>query len=251
MPEHKLLIFLDHGGELTARQYRCETRSTDAFLAQLTRLVSSGHYFYFLCTLKDGKDPSKLDEKLIRLWNLDKPAWKREARRRGRSPNIHYLRFRRTYLLISTHGTSQDGKPHPFFTEYQPQDITRKGLSVFAYQVRYPYSKTAGKRRLFVRLNKDTYEGLRSEMLNKAVWPRYEQRETMEAEFRRLPFQLYKPVQMQIRIIAKEVNRVRRYAGFEPVRLTRLPNRMRPLTAVFSDEHARTKVSEVMPRRAK
>ena len=214
--------------------YRCEAKSVDGFLAQVGRLVGSGHYFYFAATLRADKDPQNLDRKLIDRWDLDKPAWKREARRRGAAPNIHYLRYKRFYVLLATHGKGEGGIPHPFFVEYQRTlgDIRKNALRFCGYSIRYPVSRQTGSRRLFVRLDKRTYGRIRSQLMIAAIGQRYRDPDAFESVVRDLPFQWYRPVRDQLRVILKDVNRVRRRAGFEPVRLACIPMRMR-VTDVF------------------
>jgi regulator of sigma D len=59
--------------------YRCEARSVDAFLSQLIRYISSGHYFYITGRIPDRKDPAAVDEKLIALYDIAKPRWANAA----------------------------------------------------------------------------------------------------------------------------------------------------------------------------
>lgn len=214
--------------------YRCEAKSVDAFLAQVGRLVGTGHYFYFAATLRADKDPQNLDRKLIARWDLDKPAWKREARRRGAAPNIHYLRYKRFYVLLATHGKGSGGVPHVFFVEYQRtlRDIRKNALRFCGYSIRYPVSKQTGNRRLFVRLGKGTYGSVRSKLMTAAIGQQYRDPDAFEGLVRSLPFQWYKPVRDQLRVILNDVNRARRRAGFEPVRLACIPSLMR-VTDVF------------------
>jgi hypothetical protein len=221
------------------KTYRCEAKSIDAFLAHVVRLVGSGHYFYFVGILKNDKDPRELDRKLIREWELDKPAWKREARRRGAAPNIHYLRFGHHYVLIATHGKSRNGETHRFFLEYQGQvqDLRKNALHFCGYSIRYPISKETGRRRVFVRLDKASYERLRADLVTSSIRVRYRERDALESFVRSLGFQWYKPVRNQVRVILKEVNRARRHAGLSPVRLTCVPTKMR-VTEVFVDATA-------------
>ena len=221
------------------KTYRCEAKSIDAFLAHVVRLVGTGHYFYFAGTLKPGKDPRKLDRKLIAEWDLDKPSWKREARRRGAAPNIHYLRFGRHYLLVATHGKGTNGEPHRFFVEYEStlQDIRRNALRFCGYSIRYPVSKDTGRRRAFVRLDKDAYARARAELIAAAIRAQYRDPELIEALVSGLPYQWYRPVRQQLRVILNEVNRVRRHAGLSPVRLSCVPTKMR-VTQIFVDETA-------------
>jgi len=199
----------------------------DVFLSQVQRLVGWGYFFFCTFELAKDKDPEQLDAKLIELWNLDKPYWKREKRRRGRAPSIWYLRYDRFYVLLATHGKAPDGGPHPFFVEYQTTNICRYSLSCFGYQIRYPVSKETKRRKLFVRLSKETRDELRERLLSIAVKERYRDPESIEAVVASLPWQWYRPVREQVKVILKEVNKVRRYAGMKPVRLGCVPKRMR------------------------
>ena len=202
----------------------------DAFLAQVVRLAGNGYYFYFRGELKPSKDPLKLDAKLVREWQLDQPYWKREKRRRGAAPSIWYLRYKREFLLLSTHGRTEDGQAHRFFDEYGStlKDIRKNAIYFCGYSVRYPISKATGRRRINVRLDKPTYEHLRDTLSTKAIRERYRHRAAIEAEFASLPFQPYRDVGRQLRAILREVNRRRsRYFGFEPARLSCLPNKVR------------------------
>lgn len=224
--------------------------SIDEFLAQLTRLVGNGYYFYFYGELKPGKDVLKLDATLIHLWHLDRPYWRREKRRRGRAPGIWGIRYRRRYLLISTHGTSVEkkGEPHLFFREYELgktlHDIRKQSLNFCGYAIRYTLSKDTGRRRLFVRLSKQTYAKLRDDLATKAIRQRYACRDAFEDEIRSLPYQWYRPVREQLKVILKEVNRRRRYSGFEPVRLSCIPAKMRVVPSLASRQRARQEERE-------
>lgn len=202
----------------------------DAFLAQVVRLAGNGYYFYFRGELKPGKDPHKLDHKLVREWQLDQPYWKREKRRRGAAPSIWYLRYERHYLLLATHGRTEDGQDHRFFEEYEStlKDIRKQAIYFCGYSIRYPISKENGRRRINVRLDKPTYEQLRDTLCLKAIRYRYRDRAAIEAEFASLPFQPYRDVGRQLRTILREVNRRRcRYVGFQPARMSCVPNRVR------------------------
>ncbi len=207
-------------------------RSIDGYLSQVTRLAGRGYYFYFAGCLKDGKEPERLDAKLIAKWKLDQPYWKREKRRRGAAPSIWYLRYEQHYLLLATHGRQDSGEPHEFFSEYESclRDIRRYALYTFGYSIRYPRSKETGTHRAFVRLDKATYLDLKERMCEKAVRERYRERDAFEELFRRLPYQPYREVGRQLRTIVKEANKRRsRYRGFEQARLSCVRQRLRPV----------------------
>ena len=204
-------------------------QNVDAALAQLQRLVTNGYFFYFHNRLSKRWDPESLDRKLIEKWGLDQPGWKREKRRRGHAPAIWYLRYDRSYLLTATHGKGRDGQPHEFFRYYGDNilDIRRHPVQFRGYAIHYPISANSGQRRLTVRLNAQRYDELRSRLTKMAIQDRYRQPELLEAECSRLPYQWYWGVQQQVRGIVKQVNRRRRYAGFEPLRLSCVPRRAR------------------------
>lgn len=207
----------------------------DAALSQLVRLIGHGYHFVFYAELKHGKDPAALDEKLIDLWDLDQPGWKRESRRRGKAPSIWYLRYREHYFLLSTKGRSVDEHkrtvPHPFFLEYGDTlvDVQRYALYFCGYSIRYP--RVHGVHQLNVSLEKRAYEYHRDTLLQKSTSERYRTREAMEAEFAKLPHQPYRLVLEQYHRILRLVNKRRaRYRGFEPAREECIPDRIRVAT---------------------
>ena len=219
----------------------------DAFLAQVVRLAGNGYYFYFRGELKPSKDPLKLDAKLIREWQLDQPYWKREKRRRGAAPSIWYLRYRRDYLLIATHGRTEGREAHRFFEEYGStlKDIRKNAIYFCGYSIRYPISKETGRRRINVRLDKPTYEHLRDALCTKAIRERYRDRTEIEAEFASIPFQPYRDVGRQLRTILREANRRRgRYVGFEQARLTCLPDKVRIVKRSRLDKRQRASADD-------
>jgi hypothetical protein len=71
-------------------------------------------------------------------------------------------------------------------------------------------------------------------MLTICVWNTYRDKESLEREFRRLPYQPYEPVFAQLASIAKKVNRERRRRGFDAIDLSCLSYKRR-LGTVFVD----------------
>jgi hypothetical protein len=207
--------------------YHCVARNTDEFLHQLTRLVGNGHYFYFSHLLDDQHDPTRLDQKIVDQWKLDVPYWKRTAKYRRGLPSIHYLRYGRFYVLLASKGRL-DGESHPFFVEYPLMDIRRHSLHCFGYGVRYALSRATGKRQIFVRLEKEARQHLRTDLVRKCTSQRYGSRDALEEEVRTLPYQWYQPVRTQLKTILREVNKVRRRSGLSQIRFDCVPDRMRP-----------------------
>ena len=204
--------------------YRCEARSVEAFLAQLIRYVSTGHYFYFSGELKPKKNPHQLDAKIVAAFGLNAPKWRRWRRPSG-TPSIHYLRFQSRFVILGTHGRESCGAEHRLFREYpgQVRDIRKQSIRFHGYSVRYSWAEEKSKRRVNIRLDKETYAAMREELLERAVSPRFENRELMERIFlsRAREFQPYGPVHQQLTRVLQAVNRRRRYAGYARIRKSR------------------------------
>jgi hypothetical protein len=82
-------------------------------------------------------------------------------------------------------------------------------------------------------------------MLTVCTWPTYQCKETMEQQFRQLPYQAYAPVREQLYTVAKAVNRIRRRTGLSPVDYRCIPDKMR-VTKVFTAPLACGPASEGM-----
>ena len=202
----------------------------DGFLHQLMRLVGSGYYFYYQVELEPGKNTQATHQRIIQEWGLEIPYWKREKRRRGQLPSIWMLAYDRHIIVLSTYGRTKEGEPHRFFIENEERlyDIRRHALYFCGYSIRYPISKETGKRKLFVRLEKEKYLSLKARLCRDGIRERFRDREVMEAEFSALPYQPYGEVYRQLRIILEEVNKRRKYKGFKPLHLSCVPSKMRP-----------------------
>lgn len=214
------------------KQYRCEARSVAGFVAQIVRYVTSGHYFYVRVLIPPHKDPRCVDEKLLRLYDIARPAWRRERRRLKSSAGIHYLRNERLAVIMLTKGRHDD-----FYRDHARTvaDIRRKALKVFGYSIRFGYSAGEQRMKVFVRLDAERYRELKNHFAAMATWESYRDPLPLEREFRRLPVLAYDPVFDQLVAIARQVNRARRRRGFAPVRLACLPCKVQP-TRVFIEQ---------------
>jgi len=212
-------------------EYRCEAATVAGFLAQIVRYVSSGHYFYIRLLIPKHKDPQAVDEKLIRLYDIARPRWRRERRRLKRSAGIHYLRHDHLAVIMLTKGRHDD-----FYRDHgnSVADIRRQALKAFGYSIRYSLSAADRRMKVFVRLDDARYRKLKNHLLTLATWESFRPAERLEHEFRRLPVQVYGPVFEQLMAILKQVNRARRGRGFSPASPGCLPCKVRP-TKVFAD----------------
>lgn len=213
--------------------YSYEARSVEAFVAQVVRYVSSGHYFYIRCRIPDGKDVHAVDEKILKLYEVRRPRWQRKRRNLKASAGIHYLRHDRLFVLMLT-----KGRHEAFYRDHGTSvlDIRRTALKAFGYSIRWGLSERQKRHRVFVRLDKATYRKVKGHMLGLCRCDGHRTKESMEAEFRRIPFQLYGPVREQLYAIAKAVNRARRRAGFSAIDYSCISNKLQ-VTKVFADEN--------------
>ena len=218
----------------TVNNYPCEARSVDAFLAQVVRYVSSGHYFYIRCLIPKHKDPRSIDEKILRLYDIRRTRWQRKRRNLKATAGIHYLRYDRVFVIMLT-----KGRHEPFYRDHGScvLDIRRTALKAFGYSIRWGFSEVERRFRVSVRLDKETYRRMKAHMLTICTWPGYRSQEAMEREFRELPYQLYGPVREQLYTVARAVNRARRRTGFSAVDYGCISNRMR-VTKVYADHVA-------------
>lgn len=209
-------------------------QSVDEFVGRVQRLVSRGYYFAYVGYLRRPKDPRQLDAKMSKLWKLNMPEWQRATRNRGGESSVHYVRFGRRYILLSTHGRAKQngrqrrgrpGEPRQsgrFFREYPGfLDLKDCGLKFLGYNIKSTYSVKEGRRKTFVSLNRNTYRLMKASLIRKATRPRYRSREAMEAVFWYLPIQCYGPVQLQVRMMVGAVNGALRRAGLPQLRMTK------------------------------
>ena len=93
------------------------------------------------------------------------------------------------------------GEHRSFYADDQSQvkDIRRTALTVFGYSIRHSFSEIEKRRKVFVRLDKETYRKVMAHTLSIAVWDSYRDKSRLEGEIQRLPYQPYQPVYAQLR----------------------------------------------------
>ena len=171
--------------------YRCEAKSIDAFLAQLCRYISSGHYFYITARVPDGKDPRAVDEELIKRYSIARPKWKRQRRNLRENSGIHYLRYKSFFVICLTKGRHES-----FFGDHgrHVRDIRHCALKFCGYSVCYSYSALHERWKVNIRLDKETYRTLKAHLVELGTRPRYRDASRLEEVLRQLPYQGYEPV---------------------------------------------------------
>ena len=218
------------------KEYRYQAGSIAGFVGQIVRYVSSGHYFYVRLPIPEGKDPEAVDEKLLRLYDIARPAWRRERRNLKKSAGIHYLRYDRLAVIMLTKGRHDD-----FYRDHATAvtDIRRKALKVFGYSIRFGFSTEEKRMKVFVRLDDERCRELREHLLAIATWESFRETKRFERELQRLPVQVYEPVFRQLCTILKWVNQSRRRRGFDAIDFGCLPCKVQP-TSVFVENDSQS-----------
>lgn len=209
--------------------YRYEAASADGFVDQLIRYIGTGHYFYVTGRIPDKKAPESVDRKLLDRYEIEMPRWQRSRKKQAGTASVHYLRFERFFILIATHGR------HRFFDEHDPsqvQDCRRVGIKFEGYSIRYRYSDHTKKWHTLVRLDADTYKGLKAHLTELAT---KRSKVDLEDSLRSVWFQPYRPVREQLLNILRAMNCKRKTAGLEPLDWQRSIRQKRRKKPVFRE----------------
>lgn len=185
--------------------YRYEATTLDGFVQQLAvGYISRGYWFYSAGFIPDGKDPSAVDKKLIARYGIAMSKWARARRKQNGVASVQYLRFRRFFVLLATHGR------HRFFEDEAAniRDVRHTPILVGGYSV----SLRGG--RPHVRIDREQYLRIKAYFAEAAL---RRSPERLRAKFAALPFEPYAPVRSQYCAIIRLMNRQRQNAGLPPV----------------------------------
>ena len=188
--------------------YRVEAMSIAAFVQQLAvSYLANGYWFYVAGTIPAGKDPEKVDAKLLDRYGIAVSKWALARRKVAGQANLQYLRYERFFLLLATHGR------HRFFDDEKGsiRDVRRVPIRFHGYAI----SHRGGHPH--VRIEQGRYQELKSYLTGLATrWSRVR----LEEELSRIPFEPYAPVRRQLLAILRAVNRARKQQGLSPVERT-------------------------------
>jgi hypothetical protein len=185
--------------------YRSEATSVEGFVQQLAvAYLGNGYWFYVVGEVPEGKDPRRVDEKLIARYQIDLSKWARARRKRAGQANLQYLRFRRLFVILATHGA------HAFFEEEASsiRDARKTPIRFRGYSISYRNGHP------HVRIEQEEYKRLKAYFLELAL---HRSAERLGSELARLPFEPYAPIRRQLLTVLRAVNRERKRAGFELV----------------------------------
>lgn len=183
--------------------YRCEATSISGFIQQIAvGYVGRGYFFYVMGRVPEGKDPHRIDEKLIQKYGVAISKAGRSRRKALGFANVQYIRFRETFVLLATPGK------HEFFLEEagRLRDARKEPIKLFNYAISYRADHP------HVRIEQRRYLELRSHFSEIAV---HRSKDYLARELGTLPFEPYSPIRSQLHCILREVNRKRKLAQFE------------------------------------
>lgn len=195
--------------------YRHEATSVAGFIQQLAvAYLTHGYWFFVTGRIPEGKDPRRTDAKLLERYGIDQSRWQRTRRKSQGLANVHYLRYRRFFVLLANHGR------HPFFEleAGQIRDARRTPIRFDGYAVSYRNGHP------HVRIDGSDYRRWK-EWLTRASTSC--SADHLVDEFRALPFEPYAPVRRQLLCLWRAVNRQRKAAGLDLVPVTAIRLRRR------------------------
>ena len=201
-------------------KYRAVATSLPGFVQQIAvSYVANEYFFYVTGSVPEAKDPTAVDRKLVARYGVDVSKWTRARRKKTGEAGVQYIRFRRLFVVMATHGQ------HRFFEDEgsQVRDLRRVPLKVEGYAISYRDG------RVVVRIARDEYRLLKAYFVHIAL---RRSAEDLADEFQSVPYVPYAPVRGQLLCVWRAVNRSRKLAGFEPVPRVCVPA-LRPILRPF------------------
>lgn len=189
--------------------YQFEATSSGGFVQQLA-VAYLGHGYFFFVTghVPDGKDPAAVDQKLLAKYQVSISKWARARRKASGLANCQYLRYGQFFVLMASHGE------HPFFAgEEGFKDAREEPIRFAGYSISAKRGPD-GRWHPSVRIHPEKYRELRAYFVDRAT---HRTVESLSYELRRIPFEPYGPVKVQLLSILRAVNRARKVAGLEPI----------------------------------
>ena len=209
--------------------YRSVAASPEGLVQLLAAsYLRHGYRFYVTGHVKPSKDPCQIDRKLIAKYGIDISQRERARRKELGLANMHYVRYRRWFVLLATEGH------HPFKQNEKRQirDCRRVPIKFEGYSISQrrcgitPKGDGDPKWRACVRIDKPTYKALKAFMLDRAT---HRSVENLKADFGRIPYARYAPVRRQLLNILRAVNDARARMGYDPVAHAALRLRRTPI----------------------
>ncbi len=207
--------------------YRCEAATLEGFIQQLAvSYITHGYYFYVCGNVPDGKDPAKVDSKLMEKYSIKMSKSSRYRRKALGQASVQYLRFQRFFVLLATHGN------HKFFAAQDEGGEGDRILDLRRTPIRFAGYSVSARRRTgdgeklvaHVRIDQKRYLEMRDTLADLAT---KRPTEWLENQFRYLPFEPYAPIRRQTITMFRRVNEARQQAGLQPIESSCLRMRRR------------------------
>jgi hypothetical protein len=203
--------------------YRCEAASVNGFVQQLAcNLINKGYWFYVVGEVPFRKNPADVDQKLIDIYKLDQSKWARARRKAKGLANVAYLRHHRFFVLLATKGEHILYQREAIVRDVRHQPIRFQGYSIGCGK------GSDGCYHASVRIDPETFLEIRAHLLDLAI---HRSSENLERYFGQVfSFMPYARVRRQILRLVREVNEIRRTAGFK---LVAVPSLRRTIVRPF------------------
>ena len=205
-------------------KYRHEVTSVEGFVQMVaSNYLPHGYWFYVTGRVPDGKDPSRIDEKILSKYGIELSRQQRARRKQQGLANLHYIRFQDLFVILATHGQ------HPFFAAeaVSVKDIRKYPLHFHGYSIsvkrggflkKQEGEETAsadGRYRSRVTIGREAFRNLASGLLEHAT---HRTVETLRWEFWNQPFEPYAPIRKQLLKVLQAVNAKRSAMGYEKLK---------------------------------
>lgn len=203
--------------------YKYEVTSLVGFLQRVaTHLLPKGYYFFVQGILPEGKNPQALDEKLLSRYDVVKTEGARRWRKSQGLGNVQYVRFKRSWILLATHGhhAIRAGEGDNL------NDVRRVPIRIGDYALyvrRGNYLKKFagdeqptpdGRWRVRVLIAREPYRELCAYFLSIAC---HRRACTLAEELVALPYEPYAPVRKQLLKLLRLINARRQASGYSKV----------------------------------
>ena len=189
--------------------YQYEATTSGGFVQQLAvAYFGHGYWFYVTGYVPEDKDPQAVDQKLLAKYQVWISKWARARRKASGLANCQYLRHGRFFVLLASHGEHPFFEGEEHFKDAREEPIRFEGYSISAKR------GSDGRWRPSVRIHPEKYRELRAYFVGLAT---HRTVEALSHELRRIPFEPYGPIKVQLLGLLRAVNRARRTAGLEVV----------------------------------
>ena len=143
--------------------------SWQALLQMIVHLVGRGYYFYCLTHLPENKRArwNSIDRKLIDRYQTDKSKFQRARCKSKKIANFYYLRWENISILLHTTGELRNIEYIDHFSDIRRQSILLaiSELISFSIGINAIQSKGETKTKVFVRLSRESYRGVKNELV--------------------------------------------------------------------------------------